>query len=315
MKQWLFNGVWRVEITDVQPHMNGNQQQGWEVTEVWRNGTSVQTSPFDTAFKDQRLELQNGSIGATDTTAGQMSDTVVMNSFPPAGEFTYKQLFLATNLSVDPNNKPKAVDIIFNGPLLSQMRNKPHFTTSKYNFHFNLGCTATGAAAQAEGGSTQVAATTGCMNQWMSNGVWKMRAESITGNPADQPQQNWFGWRVSQTWVNISGRGVVPRSFEDQGGKFAPTNVADEYLATQGGKSGSSANAAGGFQLGSKPGYDWAPGASYTFSQLFTWGGFDANDKPVRLLVTFDDKKQNAMAGVPHYRKPANFRIDLTCSK
>jgi hypothetical protein len=38
-------------------------------------------------------------------------------------------------------------------------------------------------------------------------------------------------------------------------------------------------------------------------------------DKPIRLLVTFNDKVQNATAGVSHYRKPADFRIDLRCTK
>jgi hypothetical protein len=314
--QWLFNGVWRVKIMDVQPHMNGSQQQGWEVTEVWRNGTSQEVSPGETQLKDQILELQNGVIKATDTTAGTLSQTVATNGFPPAGEFTYTQLFLAANLSVDPSNKPKAVDIVFNGAALATMKSKPQFSTSKYNFHFNLGCVATGAAANVEGGSNQLAAAPGCMNQWMSNGIWKMRVTAIGTYPAvlSKPQDQ-FGWTITQTWVNASGRGIVPRSSDDQGGKFAPSNVTDEYLATQGGKSASTANVAGGFSLQSKPGYDWAPGASFTFQQTFSWGGFDANDKPIRVLVTFDDKAQNKLPGVPHYRKPADFRIDLTCTR
>jgi hypothetical protein len=126
---------------------------------------------------------------------------------------------------------------------------------------------------------------------------------------------NVIGWLVTQTWVNASGHGVVPGDGSDKGQSFLSTRVRDEYLVTQSGKSGSSANAVGGLQLQSKPGYDWSPGASWTFQQLFTWGSFDKTDKPVRLLVTFDDKAQNAMAGFPHYRKPADFRIDLTCSK
>ncbi|MBV8172021.1 MAG: hypothetical protein JO219_08835, partial [Candidatus Eremiobacteraeota bacterium] len=40
MNQWLFNGLWRVEVTAVEPYMNGSQQTGWQITEVWRNGTN-----------------------------------------------------------------------------------------------------------------------------------------------------------------------------------------------------------------------------------------------------------------------------------
>lgn len=313
MNQWLFNGVWRVQVTSVEPFMDGGKQVGWQVTEVWRNGTSLQLSPTDSFLDNQRLELTNGSIAATDSTAGTMSQQgLAFNNFAPAGQFTYKQTFYVTN--VDPSNKPKGLEVMFDASKLVQMKTRPQFSSSRYNFHFKLDCVATGQAAQAQGGSTQIAATGGCLNQWLSNGIWKIRVTAIESNTPDAPQ-NQYGWRVTQTWVNASGRGVVPRSYDDQGGKFAPTNVLDEYLVTQGGNNASTSNVAGGFQIGTKPGYDWAPGDSYTFSQLFAWSQFDRNDKPVRLLVTFDEKAQNKVAGIPHYRTPANFRIDLTCTK
>jgi len=316
--QWLFNGVWRVKVTDVQPYMNNGQQQGWQVSEVWRNGTSQELAPSnDSMLQDQTLELENGTFTARGTTGGTLSlGSILNNSFPPAGEFTYQQIFLAPNLNADPSNKPKDVLITFNDSQLAQDKTRPHFTTSRYNFRFKLDCVATGAAANAEGGSNQLAAVTGCMNQWMSNGIWKMRVTSIGTYPAtlNKPSDQ-FGWLVTQTWVNASGRGIVSRGYCDQCPKFAGTNVTDEFLATQGGKSASAANVAGGFHLGAKPNTDWSPGESWTFQQLFSWGNFDPIDKPIRLLVTFDDKTQNATPGVPHYHKPADFRIDLTCTK
>lgn len=315
--QWLFNGVWRVKVTDVEPYMNGGQQQGWQVTEVWRNGTFQELSPGDTVLQDQTLELQNGTLTAKGTTGGSLSLQAVQNNeMPPAGEFTYKQVFLATNLVADPADKPKGVLIAFDGNQLAQMKSRPQFSTGKYNFHFNLGCVPTGAAANAEGGSVQLAAARGCMNQWMSNGVWKMRVTAVgtypvtLSKPSDQ-----FGWLVTQTWVNATGHGAVTGAGSDQGQKFLATNVSDEYLATLGGKSASTANVTGGFHLPAKPGYDWKPGESWTFQQLFAWGNFDPTDKPVRLLVTFNDRIQNTTPGLPHYRKPADFRIDLTCMK
>jgi len=311
MNQWLFNGAWRVEVTNVEPYMSGTQQVGWLVTEVWRNGTSGELSPADSVFKDQSLQLGNGTMTATESTAGSMSQQqVAFNTFAPAGQLTYKQIFYRQN--VDPSDKPKGLTIIFNGAQLAQEKSKPQFTTAKYNFHFNLGCVATGAAANAEGGSNQITAVSGCTNQWMSNGVWKMRVTGTSPNPPDATPQNQNGWRVTQTWVNITNRKVWPGGLYGTG--EAPTNVSDEFLATQSGNNVSSFNTVGGFALGSRN-VVFPPGGSYAFSQLFVGGGLNGNDKPVRLLVTFDATKQNALPGMPHYRKPANFRIDLTCSK
>jgi hypothetical protein len=311
MNQWLFNGVWRVRVTAVEPYMSGTQQMGWQVTELWRNGTSGETSPSDAQLLDQQLELQSGSISAKGSTAGTMSlGSLGFNTFAPAGELTYKQIFYQNN--VDPSNKPKGLAITFNGTLLAQLKSKPQFTTAKYNFHFDLNCVASGAAANAEGGSNQITATSGCMNQWMSNGVWKMRVTGIVPSPPDAAPQDVNGWRAIQTWINITNRKLWPGGLYGTG--EAPSNVSDEFLATQSGNNASSFNTVGGFSLGSRN-ITFPPGGSFTFSQLFIGGGLNGTDKPVRLLVTFNATTQNALAGMPHYHMPADFRIDLTCTK
>ncbi len=61
MKQWMFNGVWRVQVTKVEPFMDGSQQVGWQVTESWRNGTRQEIAPVDSLLKDEVLELADGS--------------------------------------------------------------------------------------------------------------------------------------------------------------------------------------------------------------------------------------------------------------
>jgi hypothetical protein len=316
--QWLFNGAWRVRITDVEPYMNGGRQVGWQVTEIWGNGTSKELAPADTFYKSQTLELGTGSIATTDSTTGTMSEQqVAFNELPPAGKFTHTQIFLPGNGSnFDPSNKPKGLSITFNGAALAQAKSKPQFTSSKYNFHFNFGCVAAGAAANAEGGANQITATSGCLNQWMSNGIWKMRVTGFAPPPGVAPQdQN--GWIVTQTWVNITDRSVWPGVL-GAGPSQPPTNVSDEYLVTQSGNSVSSASAHGGMQLGAQNKV-FPPGGSYAFSQLFGGSGLNATDKPVRLLVTFDAATQNSLSGslssAPHYHIPANFRIDLTCTK
>lgn len=74
INQWLFNGVWRVQVTKVEPFMNGTQQTGWQVTEVWRNGTTEGVAPGDTQLTDQQLELGNGTtLTAKGSTTGSLS--------------------------------------------------------------------------------------------------------------------------------------------------------------------------------------------------------------------------------------------------
>ncbi len=316
--QWLFNGIWRVEVTNVEPFMNGSQQAGWQVTETWRNGTARELAPGESVLDNEILELDNGSVAAKDSTSGSLSlGNVGNNPFPPAGEYTYKQVFL-TNGPTDPNNKPKGLSIVFNGALLAKL-NKPQFTTSQYNFHYDLNCVATGARAQAQGGSTQVDAREGCLNQWMSNGVWRMRVTAVTPRYLDpnNPSTNQTGWLIAQDWQNISRVRLFPGGLTDMGHTGGPvygSNVSDEYLTTQGGNSVSSANTVG--DMGPFPGHVFDRGATWSFQQTMYPNAFNASDKPSRVLVTFDAKTQNTLpAPHPHYSKPANFRIDLACSK
>lgn len=312
LQESLFNGIWRVQVTGVEPYMNGDRQTGWQVTEVWRNGTAQQLHPADSFLKDQTLTLGNGTMLASGSTTGTLAmQSLANNGFAPAGQFTYKQIFVAD--SVDPTDKPKGVDITFDSARLAQIRTRPQFSTGQYNYHVDLSCTASGTTAQAQGGSTQVNAREGCLNQWMSNGIWQMRVTGITPahlSPED-PSTAQTGWLVAQEWTNATKRPLFPGVLPS--GPAIETNVSDEYLVTQGGNNASSSNAVGG--MSRLTSHEFAPGASFTYQQLFVWSPFDANDKPTRLLVTFDAKKQNALAAHPHYAAPANFRISLDCQK
>ncbi len=313
INQWLFNGVWRARVDKVEPFIKDGQQQGWQVTQTWRNGVSRQLSPADSQMKDETLLLSSGNVLQPDAYRQQ---SLVFNNFAPSGEQTYVQDFLFPNLKGDPNDKPKAMTVTFDGATLAKL-NKPHFTTNQYNFHYDLTCTASGAAAQAQGGSSQLAATPGCMNQWMSNGVWKVRVVAVGPNPADVTKasdQN--GWRVTQEWVNITHMKVYPSGLSDGTLRVAPTNVTDEFLATKNGNNASSANAVGGFAIGARN-VPFLPNVPYEFTQLFAGGTLDPADTPTRLLVTFDTETQNKVKlsfPVPRYtQKPANFRISLAC--
>jgi hypothetical protein len=264
-------------------------------------------------MKDEALQLSSGAVLKPDPYRQQ---SLVFNNFAPSAEQTYVQDFLFPDLKGDPNDKPKALNVTFDGATLAKT-NKPHFTTNQFNFHYDLSCTAAASAAQAQGGSSQLDAVAGCMNQWMSNGVWKMRVIAVGPNPADVAKasdQN--GWRVTQEWVNVSSMKVYPGVLGDGTNRVAPTNVTDEFLATKNGNNVSSANVAGGFAVGARN-VPFLPNVPYQFTQLFAGGTLDPSDAPTRLLVTFDVNAQNKLKlsyPVPKYtHKPANFRISLEC--
>jgi hypothetical protein len=311
LNQWLFNGVWRAKVTKVEPIMDGANQTGWRVTQVWRNGTSRELAPADSSFKDQNLRLSNSTLEVEE----HNSQVLVFNTMAPSGQLTYTATFYGPNMRVDPNDKPNSLDVTFDNKVVSQS-NKPHFTSNQYNFHYNLGCVASGAAAEAQGGSTQLAATNGCMNQWMSNGVWKMRVTGVVPNPPGAQAKDQNGWLVNQEWVNVTHMKVYIGGLGDEGHHIAPTNVMDEFLATKNGNNASSSNVAGGFAFGEKA-TPFEPGVPRTFQQLITGGGLDPADAPTRLLVAFDTdtqrKTKSTAMPIPQYRMPANFRISLTC--
>ena len=311
LNQWLFNGVWRARVTKVEPLVDGGKQIGWQVTQSWRNGTPRELSPSDSALQPEHLVLASGTKIEAE---GHREGGLLFNTLAPAGQYTYTQSFFGNNMAVDPNDKPKTLEIAFDDKVVAGS-NKPHFTSKAYNFEFDLTCVASGAAAQAEGGSTQLAAQNGCMNQWMSNGVWKMRVTKVVPYPVGGSPEGQNGWLVTQTWVNVSRTKVYPGALPDIPNRVAPTNVSDEFLATKSGNNASTFNTVGGFHLGQRN-VPFKPGDPYTFDQLISWSPFDRTDTPTRLLVTFDaaaQKKVHLNIPVPQYRTPADFRIDLTC--
>src|SRR6202049_1945393 len=151
MKQWMFNGVWRVKATKVEPFMDGTQQVGWQVTESWRNGTTQEIAPGDSLLKDEVLALEDGSsIPASANNSGTMSMGVIAShGLSQAAQFTYVQVFRSATLN--PTVKPKAVTILFDGDRLAQFKSRPQFTTHQYNFHIKLDCTAGGGGGGAGG--------------------------------------------------------------------------------------------------------------------------------------------------------------------
>lgn len=169
-------------------------------------------------------------------------------------------------------------------------------------------------AQQAQGGSTQAGAQPGCMNQWMFNGVWRMRVTKVEWHPADSPTPpGATAWLVTMQWNNgTSYAGIAP----------ADTLKQDLVLGLQNGDTVSTADSTTGAMSQQQLDFHTFPASGqFTYSQLFVGNNLDPNNKPVKLLVTFDVAKykqshpQNSgkfwKLKTPGY----NYRIDLTCNK
>jgi hypothetical protein len=302
MNQWMFNGIWRVRVTKVEPFMDGTQQVGWQVTESWRNGTSVELAPGDSLLKDEVLELEDGSsIAASANNSGTMSMGVIAShGLAQAAQFTYVQVF--RSLTLNPAVKPKAVTILFDGDRLPQFKSRPQFTTHKYNYRIKLDCQASGAQS-AQGGSFEIPAVQGCMNQWMSNGLWRVRATAIAPADSGGPQ---IGWKVTEEWTSLAHQSIAA----------GDTMVSVQQLVLANGdtlESDAGVTTSGSFATLVL--HVFAPGTSLTYQQAFIQIPFTA-DKPVKLIVTFDAAKEKLITYRPQYKvNPPNFRINLECTK
>ena len=143
------------------------------------------------------------------------------------------------------------------------------------------------------------------MNQWMSNGVWRVRITSIAADKNGDPNAPQVGWAVTEEWVNESKQTISPNSMGAQ----------DQQLVLPNGDSVSSTQSAGSQMSGQKLMFNtFAPGASLTYVQLFRPGVFNPADTPLQLVVAFDAKSVNSRPNVPHFTaNPPNYRIKLSC--
>lgn len=148
MNQWMFNGVWRVRVTNVAFHPAGDAVNGWDVTMQWANGTSYAgISPVDTRKQDLVLGLANGdTLTATDTTRGSLNQQQLdFHTFPASGQFTYTQSFL-TGTTLDPSNKPVKLLVTFDVTAYRAAAGSSakfwKLKTPGYNYRINLTCPA-----------------------------------------------------------------------------------------------------------------------------------------------------------------------------
>jgi hypothetical protein len=309
--QWIFNGVWRVRVTGFAPHIDPitTKQTGWDATEQWRNGTDRTLSPVSDSFTlGQQVVLQSGgTIAALDTTTGTLSQQQLdYHQFPPSAQLTHVQVFVSAN--PDANDKPVAVVIVFDAAKLKQYPGHPAFSVTPPNYRIKFDCSPTELArATAQGGSFEVQAHEGCMNQWLSNGLWRVRVSKLASS-TDPSNNQPNGWVVTQDWVNLTGRTIIPNS----------TSMLDQQMAFPNGDTVSSGNATTTTLNFQQLGYhNFAPGGSFTYAQRF-WPGanYDPSIKPVKLLMMFDAKSEAKNSDLPQFHDgSSNIRVKLDCTK
>lgn len=172
------------------------------------------------------------------------------------------------------------------------------------------------AAPAAQGGSTQVAAQSGCLNQWMFNGVWRVRVTNVAWHPASAGDPDVNAWLATMQWGNgTSYAGITPTD----------TMAQDMVLQLQNGDTLTTTDSTTG-NLNQQQLYfhTFPASGQFTYTQKFllpAGSTADPNNKPVKLLVTFDVanyRKAHPGSSAKFWRQRTpgyNYRIDLTCTK
>ena len=166
-------------------------------------------------------------------------------------------------------------------------------------------------APPAQGGSTQVSAQAGCINQWMFNGVWRVRVTSVAFQPAgDAPN----AWNVTMQWNNgTQYAGISPIDARKQDMVLALAN-GDTLSATD--------TTRGTLNQQQLDFHSFPASGQFTYTQSFFSGNtLDPNNKPAKLLVTFDvaGYKASHPGNTGKFwtlKSPGyNYRINLDCTK
>jgi hypothetical protein len=175
------------------------------------------------------------------------------------------------------------------------------------SFVFALSPPAT--AATNEGGSTQVNAQSGCMNQPMFNGMWRVRVTKVEFHPAADGHLN--GWDVTMQWGNGTAFADLDPS---------QTRKQDLVLAFANGDTlAATATTLGNLNEQKLDFHSFPASGQFTYTQTFySSDTLDPNVKPAKLLVTFDAAGYKAGGGTKFWTQKTagyNYRIDLTCDK
>ncbi len=146
-----------------------------------------------------------------------------------------------------------------------------------------------------QGGANQLSASEGVRNEWLFNGVWRVKVAEVTWD-AEESQ-----WVVQLSVANGSDK---TRRMADNG--YSSNGIDGVFLVTESGESKvPGVNASNAFQddFGLK---ELPPGGQSTATVRFLG---TAQDKPVKFLL-----EMHPVAGLPFSKQPS-FRVDLTQTK
>jgi hypothetical protein len=157
--------------------------------------------------------------------------------------------------------------------------------------------------ATAPGGSHQIGALAGCTNQWLFNGVWRVRVVRVASVVKDIVQYPGYAVTIearngSQTTTSMAYSGV------GDGG----TLVLDD---------GNTLNQDTDEAIAWHSDYfkDILPGAGFTFTlKYYLPNKPDTTPKPQKWILDINPKSRGTQA--PHYTTAnPSLRVDLTCKK
>ncbi len=151
------------------------------------------------------------------------------------------------------------------------------------------------AQLNAKGGANQLGATEGIQNEWLFNGVWRLRVSNVAWN---SEQESWD--------VTVELRNGYKSSLKASDAGFAFNGSDGFFLTIEDGNTVEPFLNAGS-DIQDAIGYKSLPPGGGSIIKIPFRG--TADKKPVKLLVEFKPK-----AGFPLVKDPS-FRIDLTKSK
>lgn len=161
----------------------------------------------------------------------------------------------------------------------------------------SLFTSANAAATPTPGGSNQINAVAGCANQWLFNGVWRFKVDSLSvGDYYGHPE-----WTVlvelrngtskthqfQDTGMYYTGRGVQLVDADDN----ASDVVGDDFY----------------YHFSNKP---LIQGQGIKYKMLFRDLG---QGKPAKLIMPIDPSKSANTDAVHYAVKDPSFRVNLTC--
>jgi hypothetical protein len=150
-----------------------------------------------------------------------------------------------------------------------------------------------GSGAQAAGGANQVAALEGCLNEWLFNGIWRIRVTD---------PQFMTGDRNGMTFRFEFRNGTKESGFAPSGTGWGGLQLALD--------DGTTVGAANVNDITDPP---YLSGGSHAQTIEFFWE--DTQRTPSKLIVLFNPKQMNTSANVKFSVPDPSLRIKTDCQK